>query len=117
MLKTEAVSCQQAAESTTPVPALHLCAEFNSVDSARVLIENGADVNALALCDARGMGGQTPIFHAVNSILNYSRPVMELLVEAGADGPDPNTAATTRLTRRCSPRNHPGRRRSNAPRQ
>lgn len=31
------------------------------------------------------MGGQTPMFRTVNSILNYCRPVMELLVEAGAD--------------------------------
>lgn len=67
------------------VTALHVCAEFNCVDCARVLIENGADVNAVAQCDSDGMGGQTPIFHAVNSILNYCRPVMELLVDAGAD--------------------------------
>lgn len=31
------------------------------------------------------MGGQTPLFHAVNSIFNYCRPMMELLVDAGAD--------------------------------
>jgi hypothetical protein len=67
------------------VTALHLCAEFNCVDCARVLIENGADVNAVAQCDSDGMGGQMPIFHAVNSPLNYCRPMMELLVEAGAD--------------------------------
>ena len=34
------------------VAALHLCAEFNSVDCARVLIESGADVNAVAQCDS-----------------------------------------------------------------
>ena len=67
------------------VTALHVCAEFNSVNCARVLIENGADVNAVASCNSDGMGGQTPIFHAVNSILNYCRPAMELLAEAGAD--------------------------------
>jgi hypothetical protein len=67
------------------VTALHVCAEFNSADCARVLIENGADVNAVAQCDSDGMGGQTPIFHAVNSPLNYCRPMMELLIEAGAD--------------------------------
>ncbi|MDP9050365.1 MAG: ankyrin repeat domain-containing protein [Acidobacteriota bacterium] len=67
------------------VTALHICAEFNSVRCARVLLENGADVNAAADCDLVGMGAQTPIFHAVNGILNYCRPVMELLVEAGAN--------------------------------
>jgi hypothetical protein len=67
------------------VTALHLCAEFNRVDCARVLIESGADVNAVAQCSSDGLGGQTPIFHAVNSPLNYCRPMMELLVETGAD--------------------------------
>jgi hypothetical protein len=67
------------------VTALHVCAEFNSVNCAQVLIENGADVNAVASCNSDGMGGQTPIFHAVNSIHNYCRPTMELLAEAGAD--------------------------------
>lgn len=67
------------------VPALHVCAEFNSVRCARILLESGADVNARAAQDADGVGGQTPIFHAVNSISNYCRPTMEILVEAGAD--------------------------------
>jgi ankyrin repeat protein len=67
------------------VTALHICAEFNCIKSARVLIQAGADVNARASVDADGFGGQTPIFHAVNSIFNYCRPMMELLAEAGAD--------------------------------
>lgn len=65
--------------------ALHICAEFNSVECARVLLEAGADVNARAPIDEDGFGGQTPLFHAVNSNGNHSRPVMELLVDAGAD--------------------------------
>jgi Ankyrin repeats (many copies) len=67
------------------VSALHICAEFNSTRCARVLLESGADVNARSDQDADGVGGQTPVFHAVNSILNYCRPVMEILVDAGAD--------------------------------
>jgi hypothetical protein len=67
------------------VSALHICAEFNSIRCARVLLDAGADVNAQADLDPDGLGGQTPVFHAVNSIFNYCRPVMELLVEAGAD--------------------------------
>jgi ankyrin repeat protein len=67
------------------VAALHVCAEFNSVRCARVLIEEGADLNAQADVDGKGMGGQTPLFHAVNSNQNYCRPVMELLIDAGAD--------------------------------
>jgi ankyrin repeat protein len=69
----------------TGVSALHVCAEFNSVRCAAVLIERGADVNARAGVDADGLGGQTPLFHAVNSNQNHCRPVMELLVDAGAD--------------------------------
>jgi ankyrin repeat protein len=48
-------------------------------------MDAGADVNARADVDGDGLGGQTPLFHAVNSNLNYCRPMMELLVEAGAD--------------------------------
>jgi len=67
------------------VSALHICAEFNSTRCARVLLDAGADVNARADRDADGVGGQTPIFHAVNSIFNYCGPMMEILVDAGAD--------------------------------
>ena len=67
------------------VSPLHICAEFNSVRCARVLLENGADANARAEQDSAGIGGQTPVFHAVNSIFNYCRPTMEMLVDAGAD--------------------------------
>jgi ankyrin repeat protein len=66
------------------VTALHICAEFNSIQCGKLLIEAGADVNARSLVDADGLGGQTPIFHAVNSIFNYCRPMMEMLVSAGA---------------------------------
>lgn len=67
------------------VSALHICAEFNSVRCAAALIEEGAAVDARADVDADGIGGQTPLFHAVNSNQNYCRPMMELLVEADAD--------------------------------
>jgi hypothetical protein len=67
------------------VSALHICAEFNCTSCARILIGAGANVNAPADCDLHGIGGQTPIFHAVNSIFNYCRPTMEILAEAGAD--------------------------------
>ena len=66
------------------VTALHICAEFNCVKCARVLLRAGADVNAPADMDSDGFGGQTPIFHAVNSIFNYCRPTLELLVDGGA---------------------------------
>jgi Ankyrin repeats (3 copies) len=66
------------------VSPLHICAEFSSINCARILLEAGADANARADINHDGLGGQTPIFHAVNSIFNYCRPTMEILVEAGA---------------------------------
>jgi hypothetical protein len=64
--------------------ALHLCAEYNSLKCASVLIKAGANINARAAVDADGFGGHTPIFHTVNSHNNYSRPMLELLAKAGA---------------------------------
>lgn len=66
------------------VSALHVCAEYNSVRCARLLLAEGHAVDARADVDREGIGGQTPLFHAVNSNGNHCRPVMELLVEAGA---------------------------------
>lgn len=71
--------------SLSGVTALHVSAEFNSARCARVLLEAGADIDAPAALDADGIGGQTPIFHCVGSNLNYCRPVMEILADAGAD--------------------------------
>ena len=67
------------------VSALHVCAEYNSVKCARTLLKNAMDVDARAETDGEGIGGQTPLFHAVNSNQNHCRAMMELLVEAGAD--------------------------------
>jgi len=82
---TKKLSSLCAFTSCRGVSALHVCAEFNSVRCARVLLENGADANARADQDSDGLGGHTPIFHAVNSIFNYCRPIMEILTDAGAD--------------------------------
>jgi hypothetical protein len=65
--------------------ALHVCAEYNRVHCARVLLAAGHEIDATADCDAHGFGGQTPLFHTVNSNRNYCRPMLELLVDAGAD--------------------------------
>jgi hypothetical protein len=63
---------------------LHVAAEFGHLEVARALVEAGADVNARAGVDDDGLGGQTPLFHTVNSNKNRSVPVMELLLDAGA---------------------------------
>jgi hypothetical protein len=66
------------------VSALHVCAEYNSVQCARALLNRGMDADVRAGFDADGLGGHTPLFHTVNSNRNYCRPMMETLVQAGA---------------------------------
>ncbi len=64
---------------------LHVAAEYGHLAAAQALIAAGADVNARAGTDADGLGAHTPLFHTVNSHANRSRPVMDLLLHAGAD--------------------------------
>ena len=63
---------------------LHVAAEYGHLRVARKLLELGAKVDARAAQDSVGFGGQTPLFHTVNSHENRSEPVMRLLLEAGA---------------------------------
>jgi hypothetical protein len=64
---------------------LHICAEFNHVSCAEVLVKHGADINAKAGVDENGFGGQTPIFHTVNQNSNNSRDMLQYLLSNGAD--------------------------------
>ncbi len=66
------------------VTLLHVCAEFNHVACAEVLIKHGADVNASAGTDEYGFGAQTPIFHTVNQNNHQSKEMMHLLLKHGA---------------------------------
>ena len=64
---------------------LHLAAEFCNLDAARLLLDRGAQVDARATVDEAGVGGQTPIFHAVSQFDDRGLPVAQLLIERGAD--------------------------------
>ena len=63
---------------------LHICAEFNHVSCAEVLVRHGADVNATAGIDENGFGAQPPIFHTVNQNSNNSADMMNFLLAHSA---------------------------------
>ncbi|MEQ9102277.1 MAG: hypothetical protein RIF36_00215 [Imperialibacter sp.] len=64
---------------------LHICAEFNHVACAAMLVDSGADINAKAGVDTHGFGGQTPIFHTVNQNNNQSIDMLNFCLDNGAD--------------------------------
>lgn len=64
---------------------LHVACEYGHVRVAKLLIDSGAEVDARAGTDECGLNGHTPLFHTVNSNANRSAPLMELLLDAGAD--------------------------------
>ena len=64
---------------------LHVAAESGNVEAARLLLDRGADIDARATVDEGGVGGQTPIFHAVTQFNDFGLPVARLLIDHGAD--------------------------------
>jgi len=64
---------------------LHMAAEFGDAEAAQLLLDRGADVNVRAATNEAGVGGQTPIFHAVSQSRDWGFAAAKLLVERGAD--------------------------------
>ena len=64
---------------------LHVAAEFGALDAARLLLDRGADVNARATVNDAAVGGQTAIFHAATQFGDDGLPMVQWLVEHGAD--------------------------------
>jgi hypothetical protein len=74
---------------------LHLCADYNEIEIARWLLDQGMDPNARAEVDDEGFGGHTALFGTVVSQPNfwmnycdrgpYEAPFTQLLLERGAD--------------------------------
>jgi ankyrin repeat protein len=67
------------------VSLLHICAEFNHVSCAEVLVKYGVDINTRAGVDEHGFGGQTPVFHTVNQNSNQSVDMLNFLLARSAD--------------------------------
>ena len=82
---------------------LHLCADYDEIEIARWLLEQGMDVNAKSALDRDGFGGYTPLFATVVSQPNFwmnflagqpqVAPFTQLLLDHGAD---PNARASLR---------------------
>jgi Ankyrin repeat len=64
---------------------LHICAEYNHFECAKILLKKGLDVNVKVGKDADGFGGHTAIFHTVNQHNNFNMDMLNLLLEAKAD--------------------------------
>jgi ankyrin repeat protein len=64
---------------------LHVAAEYGNVKADQMLLARGADVNARADMDTDGVGGQTPLFHAVSQFYDYGLDVAKFLVASGAN--------------------------------
>ncbi len=73
---------------------LHLCADYDEIEIARWLLEQGMDPNARAAVDAEGFGGHTALFGTVVSQPNFwmnflNEPQQarftQLLLDYGAD--------------------------------
>lgn len=97
---------------------LHICVEFEELDTARWLLEHGMDANVRAAVDENGFGGHTALFNAVVSYPNFwmnftggwahsrkprTAAFAELLLDHGAD---PNARASFRELVGPSSRDH-----------
>jgi len=64
---------------------LHAAAEYCNMEAAKLLLDRGAEVNARAVLDETGVGGQTAIFHASTQFGDQGLDVTRLLLDRGAD--------------------------------
>jgi len=67
------------------VSLLHICAEYNHLGCAEILVKHGADINSKAGLDENGFGGHTPIFHTVNQDANKCIDLLNFLISKNAD--------------------------------
>ena len=94
------LGCGDPLDATVGTPLdgttlLHMCVEFDEMEIARWLLDQGMDVNARAAVGPSGFGGFTALFNTVvsqpNFWMNYRNrgpwvaPFAELLLERGAD--------------------------------
>lgn len=64
---------------------LHICAEYNHLSCAKILVKHGANIDSKAGLDSNGFGGQTPIFHTVNQHNNACIDMLKYLISQNSD--------------------------------
>jgi len=93
------MGCKEEIDSTVGTPLggttlLHMCVDYDEIEIAQWLLEQGMDPNVRAAVDADGFGGHTPLFCTVvsqpNFWMNYGQqtqqaPFTQLLLDHGAD--------------------------------
>ncbi|PZV82275.1 hypothetical protein CLV31_109136 [Algoriphagus aquaeductus] len=82
---TKRYSLQSAFTPLHEVSLLHICAEYNHLACAEVLVKHGVDIDSRAGIDQYGFGGHTPVFHTVNQDANKSIDVLKFLIAQNAD--------------------------------
>lgn len=60
---------------------LHVAVEFHELDAMALLLEHGADLNARVAVGRNGVGGQTPLFHAIGTNQGTGFHVFEHLLD------------------------------------
>ncbi len=64
---------------------LHICAEYNHLACATILVRRGIEANIPAGIDEHGFGGHSPIFHTVNQHENKCIDMLNFLLSEKAD--------------------------------
>ncbi|MXX04731.1 MAG: hypothetical protein F4X08_07390 [Gemmatimonadetes bacterium] len=64
---------------------LHVAVEFHELDAIALLLEHGADLDARVSIGRNGVGGQTPLFHAIGTNQGTGFHVFEHLLDLKPD--------------------------------
>ena len=67
------------------VTLLHVAVEYHELDAVNLLLRRGADLDARAEIGRNGVGGQTPLFHAIGANQGTGWETFEYLLGQGAD--------------------------------